>query len=131
MNIQVSVTGLGDLIKRFRQAPDIVEKVTQKALVASISMVETESKRRTPVDTGLLRSSIGGSQGFKFLRGLTAGVGTNVRYAIYVHEGFGKHTVGQRKFMEKGLRASSSFIKKRFGEAMEDLAKFLVSKTYV
>ena len=125
MQIVVSFSGLDELQASVRQAPDFVEKTTQKALVDSIAMIEGESKRRTPVATGLLMSSIGGAQGYKYVRGLTAGVGTNVKYAIYVHEGHGKHVIGERKFMEKGLEASKNFIEKRFGEAMKEVANFI------
>lgn len=125
MKIGVTVTGLKELNERFNDAPDIVESEVQQALSDSIAMVETESKRRTPVDTGLLRSSIGGEQGFNFVKGLTAGVGTNVKYAIFVHEGRGKHKVGEREFMKKGAEASREFINRMFSKAMKNIAERL------
>ena len=128
MNIQVKVEGLSELRRNFAEAPDQLQRVINKALFDSIAMVETESKRRTPVRTGLLRSSIGGEQGYSFVRGLTAGVGTNVKYAIYVHEGYGKHVIGERKFMEKGVESAKGYIQQRFGEALQDLAQFLAQQ---
>jgi len=51
-------------------------------------LVENGAKRRAPVDTGRLRSSITTSMG-TFNGKPAAFVGTNVDYAIYVHEGTG------------------------------------------
>lgn len=124
VQLSIKITGLEDLKKWFDKAPDMLFNVIGKALSNSIAMVETESKRRTPVDTGLLQSSIGGqggTQGYSFVRGLTAGVGTNVNYAIYVHEGRGRHKVGERKFMEKGLQASAAYIESEFEKALNNL----------
>ena len=121
--IQIKVDGLDKLKDNFAKSPAELARHLSNALGLSIAMVETESKRRTPVATGYLKSSIGGSSdGFKYVRGLTAGVGTNVRYAIFVHEGFGRHKSGERKFMEKGADASKEFIAKVFGEALEKVA---------
>jgi hypothetical protein len=117
--ISVTFKGLTELREAFRDAPDALEREIGEALGRSIAMVETESKRRTPVRTGYLRSSIGGQEGFSFVRGLTAGVGTNVKYAIYVHEGHARHAVGERKFMEKGAEASVNFIIEQFQKALE------------
>ena len=62
--------------------------------------VETAAKARCPVDTGRLRGSInwrlvmeGGT--------LTAIIGTNVEYAIYVHEG--TRFMAGRPFLREGL----------------------------
>ena len=90
-------------------------------------MAETESKRRTPVDTGLLRSSIGGTRGWSWVRGLRASVGTNVEYALKQHEGFYRHKVGERKYMEKGAKAAIPFIKGRFNKAADNVARHLTS----
>ena len=91
-------------------------------------MVETESAKRTPVATGLLRSSIGGAQGYKWVRGWRASVGTNVKYAKYVHEGHGRHKVGERKFMEKGAKASEQFISQSMERAVDRVARHITSK---
>lgn len=124
--LTIRITGLDDLPKKFENSPALLEKAVGNALGKSIAMIETESKRHTPVRTGLLKSSIGGEQGFSYVRGLTAGVGTNVKYAWFVHEGYAKHVIGERKFMEKGLDDSRPFIQKVFGDAMKELAEMLV-----
>ena len=123
--ITLRLTGFDRLKRQMHSAPAFLDKEMKKGLGDSISMVETQSAKRTPVDTGLLRSSIGGSRGWKWVRGWVASVGTNVRYAIFVHEGRGRHNVGERKFMEKGARASTRFIQKRMKRVMDNLARHI------
>ena len=126
--VNLRFTGLEDLKNNFRKAPYFLEQVIGRALKKSIAMVETEAKRLTPVDTGLLRSSIGGVQGYSFIRGLTAGVGTNVRYAIYVEEGRGSHRVGQSHFMSGGAKNASPYVEREFEKAMVELSNKLTRK---
>lgn len=116
---------MNELGKGFAGSPRELEKLMSLALGRGIAMVETESKRRTPVDTGNLRSSIGGSGGWKWVRGLSASVGTNVKYAIYVHEGKARHAIGQRKFMEVGAKAAIPFIQKELEKVGKELAVFI------
>lgn len=61
---------------------------------------ETASKARCPVDTGRLRGSI---NWWIVLEGdtLVAYVGTNVEYAIYVHEGTSR--MSGRPFLVEGV----------------------------
>lgn len=124
--ISIEISGLKKLEKKFKESSDVFRREMNVALGKAIAMVETESKRLTPIDTGLLRSSIGGELGYSFVRGLTAGVGTNVKYAYFVHEGYARHKIGERKFMEKGAEAAQEFIKGEVAAALERLAKQLV-----
>jgi len=126
--ISVSFTGLSELQNNFRQSPDVLERLIGIALGKSIGMAETQAKIRTPKDTGVLRSSIGGeSNGFKYVRGLEAGVGTNIKYAIYVEKNLkARHPIGEAGYMEKGINASMDFIIKQFEGAMKELGKQLV-----
>lgn len=121
--ISMKVKGLDELISKTNKANRVLDSEVKKALGQSVAMVEGESKRRTPVDTGLLRSSIGGARGWQWVRGWTASIGTNVGYAKYVHEGNARHTVGERKFMEKGLTASQNFIERAMTKALGKTAR--------
>lgn len=124
--ITVRFTGLDALRENLVNAPDTVEKHVSKALGLSLSAVEMEAKKRTPVDTGLLQGSIGGEGGYSYVRGLTAGVGTNVRYAVYVETNErARHKTGQAHYMEEGVGAASDFIQDKFEEAMENIANDL------
>ena len=123
--LTIRLKGFDKLKRQMHSASAFLDKEMKKGLADSISMVETESARRTPVDTGLLRSSIGGARGWKWVRGWVASVGTNVRYAIFVHEGRGRHNVGERKVMEKGAKASTKFIQRRMKRVMDNLARHI------
>lgn len=124
--LSIRFIGLERLQSRMNSAPKEIETQLSKALGRSIAMAETESKRRTPVDSGYLRSSIGGAGGYQFVRGFTAGVGTNVNYAIYVHEKTGlRHPVGDAKFMEKGLKAAMPFIERELEKVAGKVALYI------
>jgi HK97 gp10 family phage protein len=59
-----------------------------RGMLQQAKKVERKAKRLTPVDKGRLRASINSKVVFR--GGLPIGrVGTNVKYAIYVHEGTG------------------------------------------
>ena len=119
--ITLTLTGFDKLEKRFDKAPKVLKTGMKKAMGRSLAMVETESKRRTPVDTGLLRSSIGGPQGFKSIGATSGKIGTNIKYAVHVNYGKGSHKVGELMFMEKGLEAARPFIKKTFNEVFKKI----------
>lgn len=119
----MKIQGLDQLQKQLKSAPRALETAVENALALGIAMVETESKRRSPLDTGTLRSSIGGVRGYSFVKGLKAGVGTNLDYAIYVHENLrARHPIGEAKFMDKGAKASMPFIKKQMEKVGERVA---------
>lgn len=121
--ISITFTGLDSLIANFERNPEIVVEEVQEALGKSLAGVEMEAKKRTPVDTGLLQGSIGGEGGYTFIKGLSAGVGTNVVYAGYVESNErAKHKTGEAHYMEHGALAAVPFIKEQFEAAMERIA---------
>jgi HK97 gp10 family phage protein len=60
------------------------QKTAQKALKQACAYVELKAKEKAPKDTGELRNSI-----IYKVEGLTGEVGTNLEYAVYVHQGTG------------------------------------------
>lgn len=119
--ISIEIKGWDKMQRRFNKAPKVLQIGMKKAMGKSISMVETESKRRTPVDTGLLKTSIGGPQGFRSIGTFKGILGTNVKYAVHVNYGRGSHKTGERLFMEKGLTAATPFINKTFQEIFKKI----------
>lgn len=71
-----------------------------KYLATVAAKVETAAKARCPVDTGRLRSSITWRIEVDG-NGLVAIVGTNVSYAVFVHEG--TRYMNGRPFLVEGL----------------------------
>lgn len=119
------MTGLEDLARKMRGAPQEMEGEITKALGRGLEMAKTESQRRTPVLTGYLKSSIGGAGGYNFVRGMTAEVGTNLKYAYYVHEYNYRHKVGEMLFMEKGAKAAIPYIQREMEKVAEKVAIFI------
>jgi hypothetical protein len=121
--LSVTFTGLKEARQFFKKSPQYFEEEIGIAIGRSLAMFGTEMKRRTPVDTGLLRSSIGSeSFGYSYVRGLTGGIGTNIRYAVYVNDGNANHVDGQSRFVEAGLEAGTPYFEKEIQKALERLA---------
>ena len=124
MIISVSVTGLDKLLKGCSSAPGIVKDELGRAIGDSLYMIEGEARKRTPVDTGTLKKSIGNPQkgGWRWIRGLQGSVGTYVDYAFFVETREARHKVGQSHFMEAGANAAKPTVIKFFEAAMKRIA---------
>jgi len=103
---------LGDLVKK---VPDVAGQALREE--AEIEM--EEAKRRTPVDTGALRSS-GRVTSSEDGLAVTLSFGdTAVDYALPVHEDLEMlHRVGQAKYLESVLVESSPYLVKRIAKRM-------------
>lgn len=80
---------------------DVALDLTRKCI-----RVQSGAKRRCPVDTGRLRSSIRWTLG-RDGKGLFGRVGTEVEYAYFVHEGHGPYEVGSTRGPGTALRFES------------------------
>ncbi len=78
---------------------------------------EAAAKRRAPVDTGALRSSIQS----RFPTKLTGEVTVGVNYAIYVE--YGTYKMRAQPFLAPALREVESAFQRAVGAALERLAK--------
>lgn len=104
-----------------------------RAIRVEAEIEATECKRRTPVDTGALRSTIhvegptteaGGSISCAIVAG-----GPAADYAIHVHENLeAHHPVGQAKFIEEPLRESAPFLPGRIAKRLRDAILSKVDK---
>lgn len=94
LHIKVDADKYLDFLGRM---PRQVEKALDRSIAKISLLVERGSKQATPVDTGRLRASI-----HTVLSHLSGAVGTNVDYAVYVHEG--TRFMSGRPFMEDGVR---------------------------
>jgi HK97 gp10 family phage protein len=101
-----------ELARRFQ-----TETLDKVKLMSRITLtVEANTKPRVPVDTGTLRRSITHRVERAGERGV---VGTNVNYAVYVHEGTWK--MRGRPFLEQGLAASRATIDQMLEDAGVEL----------
>ena len=121
--LKVTIPNLPKFQKALKKHPVLAAKELHNAFEKSLNQIVRETVPLTPIDTGRLVGSIGnqGGLGIFKVEKLRASVGTTVKYAVYVHEGFQKHTLGQRKFLETGAKKSVPAIKGFFKEAYENV----------
>ena len=115
--ISFKIRGAEEVAKKLANISKKAKAEVNKALTNAGYVVERNVKRRTPVVTGRLRSSIHTqpSRNFKAL------VGTNVSYAQAVEDGT-KYFSG-RKMFKKGLNDSKPQIKRIVSDGMSKAIK--------
>ena len=118
------------MARGFAKAAQKIKRVRQQfpdrlglAMRQETEVEATESKRRTPVDRGNLRSSVRANGPFREGRRVwctvTAG-GPSAPYALYVHEDLTAfHPVGQAKFIESVLLESRPHMAGRVAARMK------------
>jgi len=106
----------GDIRKQLGLYRGKFKAMLQRELARAAYMVEGESKKKTPVDTGRLRSSIRTHIG-----ALEVYVAPNTNYAIYVHEG--TQFMNKRPFMKWGAEAALPKIQRSFNQAIKDILR--------
>ncbi len=89
-DFDVRLEGLDEVRRRFSQAPQVIERYTRQFMRRALPLLQGEVRKRTPVNTGRLRASIGYE-----VRGVGAKVqgivGSPVKYAPAVEEGTDPH----------------------------------------
>lgn len=121
--MNITIKNLAKFQKALGKFPQHSVQAIQDAFKKSVHQVIRETAPLTPIDTGRLVGSIGSQDGegiFQIEKD-RALVGTHVKYAVYVHEGHQRHRLGQRKFLEQGLKNSKSKIQGFFKEAYNDV----------
>lgn len=119
--IKVTIPNLAKVKNAFSKYPALTAKEVQTALLKSITEIQRDSRMVTPVDTGRLRTSIGqaGGEGIFEVKKMSAEVGTNIKYAVYVHEG--TKYMPARPFLQQGVDRAMSKIKEYFKDAVENV----------
>jgi len=91
------------------------EQNKRKALDAVGLEVSGRAKEITPVEFGRLKSSITWQK-----RDTSVDIGTNVEYAVYVHENLdARHNVGEAKYLEKAVTRHEDRIRHLIKAGME------------
>jgi HK97 gp10 family phage protein len=82
--------GADEFVKRFKSAPQRFDATMKRFMNKAVIMLQSEARKNTPVNTGLLRSSI--THEVRDVGANMLGiVGTAVAYAPYVEEGSRPH----------------------------------------
>lgn len=99
------IEGLAGLVKRMAEATARKQKAFQRGCLKAARMVQRESQKIVPVDTGALKNSAFTRQVGKGSLSETY-VGYTAAYAIYVHERTDlQHKPGKTaKFLERPIR---------------------------
>jgi HK97 gp10 family phage protein len=121
--MNVTIEGLDELLRDFmHEYPKEYQRIIGRAMQKAVKDVERWAKQNAPVDTGRLRSSIGGDVKSSF--GEIVGiVGTNVKYAPFVEEGGGKpRGVGRIPFLRPAVEEHKEDIFTTFKKAVDNLA---------
>jgi len=111
------------IIARIRTIQKSVPQQIASALYIECQIEATESKKRTPVDTGNLRASTMVTDpvidGDKISCSIVVG-GVAAPYAVFVHEDLDAyHEVGQAKFLESTLLESRPYMAERVAKRVK------------
>lgn len=114
----IEFKGLAEAQAQMAHLQDLLEFNLRKAVARTVLWAAGQIAEDTPVDTGLLRASIGGqlldtsvggkraaegrTQSLTAVNGLTGVIGTAVKYAVY--QEFGWTATGPKKLTPKQLR---------------------------
>ncbi len=128
MNIKIEIKGIKELVSRFKDAPAVLDKEMTRAFDQSLMLIERNVKMRTPVDKGILRASIGGVGGWKWVTERVASIGTNIKYAYWVEVRQAFHKVGEVGYFSKGVEASMEGVHNFFKLAFDKVAQKLTGK---
>lgn len=118
----VKITNINQIRAAFLLAPQEMAAELNNAIHQSIFVIERESKKNTPVDTGRLRAST--QTLFSPLRGE---VGTNVFYDIFVHEG--TRYMKARPYLLNAIKSTEQQIQTYFEKAVEKVVDNLARGT--
>lgn len=117
------ISGTDELRRALRKVGELADQALPAAMVDEQEAVISDAKGRTPVDTGVLRSSgtvlppnVSGSR-----VEVDAGFGgAAAKYAIPVHERLGAHhNVGEAKFLERAFLERVPNIPKNLATKLE------------
>jgi len=121
MEISIRIDNIDEIERFLESRPKRTREELNRAVEKTALLVEGEAARRTPVDTGHLKTSI---RSKTFKDKLAGEVFTAVRYAIPVHENLrARHRVGEAKYLERAAKHSVPRINKFFKDAVSNILK--------
>lgn len=121
MEISIRIENIEEVERFLKSRPKKTREELNRAVQKTALLVTGEAKRRTPVDTGRLKTSI---RSKTFKSKLAGEVFTAVRYAIPVHENLrARHKVGEAKYLERAAKQSVPRINGFFKKAISDILK--------
>lgn len=124
MNTGVFLNGVRQMQAKLKSLPEEKEKAILRALRTEAEVEMTESKKRCPVDTGVLRASghVQPAEVHGKVFSVTMGYGGAASaYAVRQHEELDyHHEVGQAKFLESVLMESVPYMAERIAARIRE-----------
>lgn len=123
MATEFSLKGMQAMQRKLKSLEKKFPTEVERALRIEIEVEAKEVKRRTPVDTGALRTSVHVEgperRGWTVMIRIVAG-GPAAPYAVYVHEDLHAfHKTGQAKYIESVIMESRPFLAARLARRIE------------
>ena len=118
----VKIKNLDKFTKALSQYPQIARKYFARAIENATYQLQRASKRRTPVDTGLLRDTI-----YALHSPIEGKVIPAQEYAPYVHEG--TYKMKARPFLKWGMEDADKEIQNTFERELENTMKEIARRT--
>lgn len=117
MNVGLTVEGLKELQRNFKKADHQMQDALSAAVYQEALALCGEAKKRTPVDTGRLRSTGYAAPPEVGRKGPEAEVGFGTNYGLAVHESLSAfHQVGGPKYLESAMNDRRSGYTKRMAD---------------
>lgn len=122
MSVVRAVSTAARVITNIRAIRRSIPQQIAAALYIEAQIEATESKKRTPVDTGNLRASHMVTDPVITDEGISVNIvvgGVSAQYAVFVHENLEAfHEVGQAKFLESTLLESRPYMAARVAKRL-------------
>lgn len=103
-----------DLVLNLQLIAEALPELVNQRLNDAAYVVENAAKDNCPVDTGILRASIHHTEPSNN----SVTIGTNIEYAVPVHEGHGSYT--PQKFLSRAFTENIQEIRNCFNGMLEE-----------
>ena len=119
----MAVTGVNNVLTNLNKAMNKIKEGIEDGVAESAEIIESESKKLTPVDSGALKDSHYTSTGKKGSV-IVGETGLTEEYAVPVHENLQRnYDTGEAKFLEKGANKSTRKIVRAVSKNIKQKAK--------
>jgi hypothetical protein len=113
------IEGVADFQDKLNKIRSSVPKALTTVMSEFVLKVQNEAMKRTPVDTGNLRSSYRTMVSQLPKRGVVGRVVNKAEYATYVHERTElRHDVGEAKFLHNAVMEKRHELRNKLGMAL-------------
>ncbi len=121
MEINIQIEGAKELAQKWGAMSEDLKALAHDAFSKAGYVVEEQSKKLTPVDTGRLRGSINTSSRLTMKNEPHIVISPHTNYAVFVHEG--TRFMPARPYMTQGYKNSERKIKSIMNKLLKDIVQ--------